>query len=467
MKYPIRGMHNLQAAFRAGMSCTHQCREAKMKDRNTPIRGWRGARLAGIAAVLGSTIVVASGAVAAPGGEKGKPEPKSNTSQGTETSGGGGNAYGHGKATGKAPAPQPAPQPEPESQGQAKSKAPKPESESPVEAKADQPSSNGKGNSPAATNKSSGGTTKSATGPKKSQNAGTGDNPQGRGPSGKSEYCHATHSGTNPYVLIETNNNGLPAHRAHQDEEDIIPASGDCPGSSARGQSGGSKGGQQQSKAGGPDGKATYCHSTRSETNPFVVITTSVNALAAHIRHHAGDDIIPAVNGECPGGPAPTQQTTDKGAGETPVTPNGQGPIGDGPANQRPNEPAGPDGNGPQGNGNRPDGLEGDDQPDEMPAGSDDGDAPDDERVANQRTPGDDGPAEGDVLAENEAGGPGAVGPDEESAAPLAEETAGAPDDDDDSLPFTGFGVVAILAVALIALAGGAAARRAARRTDA
>lgn len=42
-----------------------------------------------------------------------------------------------------------------------------------------------------------------------------------------------------------------------------------------------------------PAGKVTICHSTRSATNPFVVITVSENAKAAHGAHHDGDDIIP------------------------------------------------------------------------------------------------------------------------------------------------------------------------------
>jgi hypothetical protein len=33
------------------------------------------------------------------------------------------------------------------------------------------------------------------------------------------------------------------------------------------------------------DGKVTFCHATSSATNPFVVITTSVNACFAHVQH--------------------------------------------------------------------------------------------------------------------------------------------------------------------------------------
>ena len=51
----------------------------------------------------------------------------------------------------------------------------------------------------------------------------------------------------------------------------------------------------------GNDGdKVTICHATGSATNPFVEITISVNAVAAHERHQDGEDIIPAPAGGCP-----------------------------------------------------------------------------------------------------------------------------------------------------------------------
>jgi hypothetical protein len=46
---------------------------------------------------------------------------------------------------------------------------------------------------------------------------------------GKTTICHATGSATNPYVTITISNNALPAHQRHQDGRDIIPASGGCP----------------------------------------------------------------------------------------------------------------------------------------------------------------------------------------------------------------------------------------------
>jgi hypothetical protein len=47
------------------------------------------------------------------------------------------------------------------------------------------------------------------------------------------------------------------------------------------------------------DGKITICHATGSMTNPFVVITISVNGLNGHGKHEG--DIIPAPAGGCSG----------------------------------------------------------------------------------------------------------------------------------------------------------------------
>ena len=53
------------------------------------------------------------------------------------------------------------------------------------------------------------------------------------------------------------------------------------------------------------NGKTTICHATGSETNPYVQITVSNNALAAHSRHQGGRDIIPAPKEGCPPGERP------------------------------------------------------------------------------------------------------------------------------------------------------------------
>jgi hypothetical protein len=57
-----------------------------------------------------------------------------------------------------------------------------------------------------------------------------------------------------------------------------------------------------ESSEGGGE-KITICHATGSETNPYVPITISVNALNAHMGHQHDQDIIPANNGKAlPGG---------------------------------------------------------------------------------------------------------------------------------------------------------------------
>lgn len=321
-----------------------------MKDRFTPLKGWRGARLAGIAAAIVSTAVVATGAGAAPGGEKGKPEAKP-PPPGQE----------------KQAQPDPEPQAQAEPEPQAKSAPPPPKAKGePQKPKSSKPAKQAPAKSqapttaPRAHGKSGGSSKSKSSGPKATRDAGTGDNPQGRGPSGKTQYCHATHSETNPFVLITTNNNALPAHRAHQDEEDIIPA----------------------------------------------------------------------VNGQCPGGTT-AERPIDEGG------PGPGGPDAPGPDEGQSGGPGGPNGDdGPGLNG-----VEGAEGPGDGAA-----DAPSD------RTPGD-----GDVLAVRETNAVG-TGP----AADVAEEA-----DEGDALPFTGLGVGAILAIALLALAGGLAVRRVGDRTGA
>jgi len=115
------------------------------------------------------------------------------------------------------------------------------------------------------------------------------------GHAGKETICHATHSDTNPYVDITVSKNAIPAHDRHQDDEDIIPApSGGCPGGTA-----GTAGEHGNDNEHG-NGKETICHATGSDTNPYVRITISVNAIPAHDRHQNDEDIIPAPAGDCP-----------------------------------------------------------------------------------------------------------------------------------------------------------------------
>ena len=49
-------------------------------------------------------------------------------------------------------------------------------------------------------------------------------------------------------------------------------------------------------------GKTTICHRTGSETNPWVLITVSDNALKAHKDH---GDTLAGPGGTCPGAPIP------------------------------------------------------------------------------------------------------------------------------------------------------------------
>ena len=118
------------------------------------------------------------------------------------------------------------------------------------------------------------------------------------GHAGKETLCHATGSSTNPYVEITISNNGVPAHDRHQNDEDIIPApAAGCPG--------GSSGAKEHGNGNGNEhGKVTICHATGSETNPFVLITVSVNALPAHTRHQDGEDIVNPT-GDCPSSAIP------------------------------------------------------------------------------------------------------------------------------------------------------------------
>jgi hypothetical protein len=54
---------------------------------------------------------------------------------------------------------------------------------------------------------------------------------ESNGHAGKETLCHATGSETNPYVRITVSVNALPAHTRHQDGEDIVNPTGDCPSS--------------------------------------------------------------------------------------------------------------------------------------------------------------------------------------------------------------------------------------------
>lgn len=128
--------------------------------------------------------------------------------------------------------------------------------------------------------------------------------------------CHATGSESNPYVKISVNINGLNGHIGHQHSEDIIPANDMLPA------------GQNLDKVdwwnagcvkpggavtpppttppvtppgghGNVDHKITICHATGSTSNPYVVITISLNGLNGHANanHQLSEDIIPPNEG--------------------------------------------------------------------------------------------------------------------------------------------------------------------------
>src|SRR5918996_5956101 len=114
---------------------------------------------------------------------------------------------------------------------------------------------------------------------------------------------------------------------AHQDGRDIIPAPKEgCPGAVDP-----PKPCDPYWQYCEPDGstqrKVTICHATGSETNPFVEITISENAVDAHRNHQDGEDIIPAPAGGCPGAapkpyspPDPPDPITVTNATKTSVT---------------------------------------------------------------------------------------------------------------------------------------------------
>lgn len=73
---------------------------------------------------------------------------------------------------------------------------------------------------------------------------------------------------------------------------------GDSPGASSevRRNDGGTPAANQYA------GKTTICHRTSSDTNQFVLISVSNNALPAHKEH---GDTLPGLGGTCPGLPIP------------------------------------------------------------------------------------------------------------------------------------------------------------------
>lgn len=211
------------------------------------------------------------------------------------------------------------------------------------------------------------------------------------------------------------NAGGVPPEHAEGDGKPEAPPAAQQAGGDAHGMTGGGHskargnghtGSVGQAKSGGSAqsnaGKVTLCHATGSETNPYVTITISANAMPAHDAHQDGQDIIPAPGGGCPGGSQSGGPENENGK----VTPRGETP--------------GPGGQGPAGA--------------VLGVSEENGSAPGDDEGENA------------VLGANQGGG-------EEGA---ARETTGT------SLPFTGLGLGLLAAIGLLlALSGGHLRRKA------
>jgi hypothetical protein len=86
-------------------------------------------------------------------------------------------------------------------------------------------------------------------------------------------------------------------------------------------------------------GKVALCHATGSATNPFVLITVSVNATTGNGHGRHADDLIPADEGRCGrAGPAPDPEPEQPGPGgggegekPTPAPKNDPEPAAGGP----------------------------------------------------------------------------------------------------------------------------------------
>jgi hypothetical protein len=184
-----------------------------------------------------------------------------------------------------------------------------------------------------------------------------------------------------------------------------------------------------------PAGKITICHATKSNTNPYVEITISVNGLHGHgpaedPRHHEGSwkDIIPAPEGGCPT-TVPTT-TTDTTSTTTTTTTTTQTVA----ALVAPTTP---------------------EVAVTAPAAAT---APAEQAVLGVQAAGGNAPAEDDdTPGASKVLGATASG----TTAPKAALAARAADDEDGTLPFTGFELAVILLAAAAALLGGFALRRA------
>ncbi|WP_034386478.1 hypothetical protein [Deinococcus sp. YIM 77859] len=184
----------------------------------------------------------------------------------------------------------------------------------------------------------------------------------------KVSLCHRTGSETNPYVSIMVSRNALNAHGEHGDVS--ASADGSCPTGPATSAGGGNTNGggvnapqpatgnmNGAAKAGGQaavngNDKVSLCHRTGSETNSYVSITVSRNALNAHGEH---GDVNASADGNCPTGEG---SVPGNAAPVTPALPAGDGNgKGNGATPALPATPAQPgsgQGKGKNGNGALP-----------------------------------------------------------------------------------------------------------------
>jgi hypothetical protein len=182
--------------------------------------------------------------------------------------------------------------------------------------------------------------------------------------------------------------------------------------------------GQKGGRSDRPAPKTTLCHATGSETNPFVEITISDNALDAHRRHQNEEDVIPGSIGNCEQSPAGSNPPDD---GKNGVTP-----------------PPGPQAPGLQ------------------PASEVVGQTPAATTPAEAPAPPAAAPGETRVLGVTDESGAEAQPVSDDGDVAGAQQVAGA-QDDGGALPFTGLRLAMLALIALASLLAGLGLRRAAR----
>lgn len=126
------------------------------------------------------------------------------------------------------------------------------------------------------------------------------------GNDGKITICHATGSPSNPYTKTSVAFSGLSGHTKHENDFILEPETAECPstttptppGTASPTVTGTATITPQVTPTGGQSDTIVICHATGSKTNPYVMITVSVNGLNGHGKHK--NDIIPAPAAGCP-----------------------------------------------------------------------------------------------------------------------------------------------------------------------